>query len=290
MKTMFPSIAMLVLVLVISNCVVNGQRRLNVEERETIRRTLDFAPGTGTKTLEVDNVNGTIRVTGYDGGNVEMVANKIIRAESQATLQTAKQDVRLDITNNADTINIYVDQPGHERSTQFSSHSNWSNPGYEVVFDFEIRVPRRAEIHLWTVNAGSIEVADVAGDFNVNNINGAIEMRNVSGSGRAHTINGAINVGFANNPKGASHFGSLNGDIEVIFRPDLSADLKFKTFNGGVYTDFPVTAVPATLITPERRNGKFVYRNEFSQARIGQGGPTLEFDGFNGNVRIRQGK
>jgi hypothetical protein len=288
MNRLYP-LTILVLLLVTVSCVANGQRRFDVEDRETIRRTLEFARGNGTKTLEVDNVNGRIRVIGYDGSNVEMVANKMIRARSQAALQMAKQEVRLDITDNADTINIYVDQPGHERSTQSSSHSNWNNHDYEVTFDFEVRVPRRAEIHLWTVNGGSIEVEDVAGDFNVNNINGAIEMRNVSGSGRVHTINGAVNVGFANNPKGASQFGSLNGDIEVTFRPDLSADLRFKTFNGGVYTDFPVTASP-TALTPERRNGKFVYRNEFSQARIGQGGPTLEFDGFNGNVRIRQGK
>jgi hypothetical protein len=278
------------LVLMTANCMAMGQRRLPVEERETINRTLNFSTGGGPKTLEVDNVNGRIRVTGYDGGNVEMVANKIIRAQSQATVQVAQQQVRLDITDNADTIKIYVDQPGHERSTQFSSHSNWSNRDYEVTFDFDLRVPRTAEIHLWTVNGGPIEVNDVAGDFNVNNINGAIEMRNISGSGGAHTINGAVSVDFANNPKGSSRFGSLNGDIEVTFRRDLSADLKFKTFNGGVYTDFPVTAVPTTLGSAERRNGKLVYRNEFSQARIGNGGPTLEFDGFNGNVRIRQAK
>jgi len=279
-----------VLALIAVACAANGQRRLNVEERETIRRALVFSRSSGLKIFEVDNVNGRIRVIGYDGSNVEMVANKTIRAESQAALEMAKQEVRLDITDNADTINIYVDQPGHQRSTQFSTHSNWSNHGYEVTFDFDVRVPRGAAIRLWTVNGGSIEVQDVAGDFTVNNINGAIEMRNVAGSGRAHTINGPVNIGFASNPKGSSHFGSLNGDIEVTFRPDLSADLRFKTFNGGVYTDFPVTTVPTSTSTAERRDGKFVYRHEFSQVRIGQGGPVLEFDGFNGNIRIRQGK
>ncbi len=31
-----------------------------------------------------------------------------------------------------------------------------------------------------------------------------------------------------------------------------------RTFNGGVYTDFPVNALPMPVNTPERRNGKFV--------------------------------
>jgi len=287
MKSSF--LLMLVLGLFALSCVASAQRRFDLEEKDTIRRTLDFSSGNGMKILEVDNVNGRIRVTGYDGPGVEMVANTTIRAKSQTTLQMAKQEVKLDITDKADTINIYVDQPGHERSTLSSSHSRWSNRGYEVTFDFDIRVPRRAEIHLWTVNGGPIEIQDVTGDFNVNNINGAIEMRNVSGSGRAHTINGPVNVAFAENPKEDSHFGSLNGDIDATFRPDLSADLRFKTFNGGVYTDFPVTTLPSAPDTL-RQNGKLVLRNEFSNVRIGKGGPTLEFDGFNGNVRIRQGK
>lgn len=76
----------------------------------------------------------------------------------------------------------------------------------------------------------------------------------------------------------------------MTFQRNLSADLRYKTFNGGVYTDFQVSALPASVNTPERRNGKLVFRNQFQGARIGNGGPTLEFDGFNGNVRILQAK
>ena len=190
----------------------------------------------------------------------------------------------------ADTISIFVDQPGHERSTRNSSRSHWDARGYEVEFDFELRVPRQTEIHLWTVNDGDIRVQDVLGDFDVNNINGGIEMRGIAGSGRAHTINGKVKVEYAGNPKEASHFGSLNGNVEVTFQRSLSADVRYKTFNGGVYTDFPVTTLPAPANTPERRNGKFVYKAEYQGVRIGNGGPVLEFDGFNGNVRILQAK
>jgi hypothetical protein len=40
----------------------------------------------------------------------------------------------------------------------------------------------------------------------------------------------------------------------------------------------------------ERRNGKLVYKTEFSRVRAGNGGLVLEFDAFNGDVRIRQAK
>jgi len=270
-----------------------AQRRLNVLDSETIQRTLDFAPGNGKKTLEVDNVNGSIRIAGYDGRTVEMIARKSIHARSQDALNDALREVRLDIRDRADTINIFIEQPGHDRSTLTSSRNNWNSEskGYNVVFDFEIRVPRETSLHLWTVNGGDISVDGVLGDFYVSNINGGVEMRGLSGSGRAHTINGQMRAAFISNPKQDSHFGSLNGVVEVQFQRDLSADLRFKTFNGGVYTDFPVTAVSNIAGRFQRDGNRYVYKsNEFETARVGRGGPTIELDGFNGDVRILQAR
>jgi hypothetical protein len=290
MKTSYKLVCWFTAALLATASVASAQRRLDTTEEETIQRTLDFAAGNGTKILEVDNVNGRIHVTGYDGQTVEMVAHKSIYARSNSTLQIARDDVKLDIRDKSDTINIYVQEPGHERSTFSSSSSHNNYRDYEVSFDFDIRVPRRAGVHLWNVNGGPIEVEDVAGDFYVNNINGGIDMRKISGSGRAHTINGSVHIAFDRNPTEDSHFGSLNGEIDVTFQPDLSADLRFKSLNGGVYTDFPVTTVPTAVNASRTASGKFVYRSDFSLARVGRGGPTLEFDGFNGNIKIRQGK
>ncbi len=278
-----------ILLTMLAACVLQGQRWLSSEEKETIRRAMRFAPGTVMKVLQVDNVQGSIRVTGYDGPDIEMVAEKTIRAQTRDRLEVAKREVTLDILDNSDTVDIYVDQPGHERSKRNSSRSRWNDPGYVVSFDFDIRAPRQTELHLWTVNDGDIRVENVAGDFEVNNVNGGIEMTGISGSGRAHTINGKVQVAFASNPKEDSHFGSLNGRIEVTFQRNLSADLRYKTFNGGVYTDFPVSALPSP-ITPVKRSGRLILRSEYQGARIGNGGPTLEFDGFNGDVRILQAK
>ena len=277
----------------IAVCIAGSQRRArrSEEEHETIKRTLEFSGGNGTKLLEVDGVSGSIHVTGYDGRSVEMTANKTIHADSPEKIQTAKQEVKLDIDDKADTIRIYVDQPGHERSTTSSSRSHWFDRGYDVDFDFEIRVPRQAGIHLWTVNGGDVRVQDVAGDFDVSNVNGGVEMSGIAGSGNAHTVNGQVEVKFASNPKRDSSFGSVNGSIEVAFKPNLSADLRYKTLNGGVFTDFPVTALASTPGAAERRNGKFVYRsNGFSGVRVGNGGPELRFEGLNGDIRILESK
>ena len=57
-----------------------------------------------------------------------------------------------------------------------------------------------------------------------------------------------MKVTFARNPKAATSFKSVNGTLDITFRGGLNADVKMKTMNGGMYTDFPVTALPVAAI------------------------------------------
>src|SRR6185437_382908 len=53
---------------------------MNLHEQETIRKT--FSLPAAHKTLEVDNVFGSIVVTGGAGDQVQLVVEKTLRAES----------------------------------------------------------------------------------------------------------------------------------------------------------------------------------------------------------------
>jgi len=253
------------------------------EEKETIRRNFPAAAR-----LEVDDVHGSIHVTGYNGSEIQMVAEKTIHAESQELMDAAKREVKLDTTQSGDTLTFYVDGPFrcHCADGRFGVHEH-SHPGYRVIYDFEIKVPTATVLRLGTVNGGDIRVENTTGDFDVGNVNGGIEMREVSGSGPVHTVNGKISVLFASNPAKSCSFKTINGSIETSFRPNLSADVRVKTFNGQAYTDFDATALPAMSPVSERRNGKFVYRSDRSTGlRIGNGGPEFSFDTLNGSIRI----
>jgi hypothetical protein len=75
--------------------------------------------------------------------------------------------------------------------------------------------------------------------------------------------------------------------LEVYFQPGLSADLLFQTMNGGIYTDFDVTARATAAAQGEQRDGKFIYRSKGPHgARVGQGGPELSFNTLNGSIRL----
>ena len=66
-----------------------------------------------------------------------------------------------------------------------------------------------------------------------------------------------------------------------------AADFRFKTFNGGIYSDFPVTTMPLQAPTKEERGGKVVFRaDRFTAARISNGGPEIKIENLNGDIRI----
>jgi hypothetical protein len=253
------------------------------EEKETIRRNFPAAAR-----LEIDDVHGFIHVEGYSGSEIQMVAGKTIRAESQERLDAAKREVKLDTTQSGDTLTFYVDGPFRcHCSDRRSSLHEHSHPGYRVIYDFEIKVPAATMLLLGTVNGGDVRVENTTGDFDVANVNGGIDMRGVTGSGLVHTVNGKIAVLFSRNPVKDCSFKTVNGSIETSFRPNLSADVRLKTFNGQAYTDFDVTPLPALSPVSERRDGKFIYRSDRSTGlRIGNGGRELKFDTLNGSIRI----
>jgi hypothetical protein len=254
-----------------------------VEQNETIQKTYALA-GAAAKKIVVDNVNGSIRVTGYAGGEIRLVAHKRLRADSPETAEQARRDVKLDITQDANSVRFYVDGPF--RCRDGGIHID-RDPGYEVKYDFELQVPHDTAIDLKTVNDGEIKVEDVAGDYKVDNINGGVEMTELSGSGKIYALNGKVKVSFRENPRAKSSFGSLNGEVRVSFQPDLNADVRFKTFNGQVFTDYQVTYLPLPPAEAERHGAKYVYKSsEWSAVRVGHGGPELSFDAFNGNIRI----
>ena len=263
---------------------LSADEDLGVEERETIERTFPAA-----KSIDIDNVDGSITLTGTDAREVKVEIHKTIRARSAEKVQEAKREVRLDMAQQGDELRLYVDGPFRCNCTDGSFNYRGSRfYGYEVSFDFTVKAPRDTNVRLRTVNHGNIRLENTAGAFDVENINGVVDLVEVAGSGHAYALNRPLKVMFSRNPAGASDFGSLNGDVEVAFRPDLSADVWLKTFNGQAYTDFDVTAMPSRPAVREQHDGKFDYKShQFYGVRVGHGGPELKFDAFNGDIRIR---
>jgi len=255
-----------------------------VERKATIEKRFTLAASTPRR-VKVDNLDGALEVTGYNGRDVELVVERTVRAEAEDRLEAAERDVKLELSQDANEVLVYVNAPW--RCNDGVNYRGWRFYGYRVRHDMRLRVPNDAELYLRTVNQGDLTVRDTRGNFDVGNVNGAVSLTDVGGAGRVHTVNGGVKVLFHENPTAACSFKTINGNIEVYFRRGLAADVRVKTFNGGVYTDFEVSSLPPRPVTAERREGRFTFRADRSAGfRIGAGGPELQFDTLNGNIRI----
>jgi hypothetical protein len=265
---------------------LGAQSRYPVVRETTTSRTLRV-DSRAKRALEVSTISGNIRIAGQDGDAIDVAVKKTIRAETAADADAAETAVGLEIAETADAVRLLGDvnaQPGCDWETITRRRTR---PRYQVAFDFDVRVPVNTRLRLCTVNGGAVHVVATAGGFEIDNVNGAITLTGVRGSGRATTVNGAVSAEFAENPKAASEFKSVNGDIDVTFQRGLSADLLMKTFNGGLFTDFDVTRLPMSVAVAERRQGMSVYRgSQFTGFRAGQGGPEIKLDAFNGDIRV----
>lgn len=259
-----------------------------LREQETIHKSFSGAH----KLLTVDNVFGTIEVVGGQSDQVEIVVTKTLQAESKEKMETAKKEVTLDVTDQPDLLKLYVNGPFRcncdcEDGCNHGCGSR-GDRGYRVKMDFQIQVPRKIDLTLKTVNSGRINVRDVIGSFAVSNVNGGIEMQDVGGgAARAKTVNGGVKVVFRENPKENSEFGTINGPVDLYFVHGLSADFRFKTFNGHIYTDFPMTSLPLRPARAENQGGKFIYKSDrYTGGRVGAGGPEIKADNLNGDIRV----
>jgi hypothetical protein len=284
----YQKIATAILACALASTILDASHRdWKTEAREPIHRTF-----TNDKSLDVDNVEGTIQIIGDSGNSIRVEGEKVIRAADQRALDRAKREVTLDVNEKGGVAQLYVNGPfrsnNHSREDH-GFHLHFDEHDYEVSYNFTIHVPRDTELRLRTVN-GDVKTEQTNGKFDIHGVNGTVTMTAAAGSGTAKTVNGRVEVSFRENPKSASDFQSVNGVIEAAFPPNLSADLRFKTLNGSAYTDFEATALAQQDAGASRRNnGKFVYAsNRRSSVRIGSGGPELNFETLNGDIHIRK--
>ena len=276
------------LILLILACTpfVGGDDGWRVSDTEDIRKTLEFPPGGAAHQLVIDNLNGSITVTGYDGSDVQVSAHRVSWGDSRDKLEEGEKKITLDITRDEGKIVLFVNTPWRcsDGSPAFDRREYY---GYDADFTFDVRVPFATDVFLKTVNKGSVTVTGVNGAFEVHNVNGPVAMKGIGGSGLVSTVNGGLDVQFSRNPAARCGFRTVNGTIEISVPDDLSADLRLKTFNGDVRSDFEVTGLPQQIPPPRKIGRRTVYGgDEFFTVRAGKGGPEMVFETLNGNIRI----
>lgn len=162
--------------------------------------------------------------------------------------------------------------------------------------DVVVTVPRRSSLVLKAMNDGDIYVENVDGEIDANNLNGKVTLRNVGGSVVAHSLNGAVTATLDRIDAGKPmSFSTMNGDIDVTLPESLKANVRMKTDNGEIYSDFEVKLIAGASVEGDKsgRQADGSYHLRFDHAlrgTINGGGPEFQFTSFNGQIYIRKKK
>ncbi|TMM58321.1 hypothetical protein FEE95_02510 [Maribacter algarum] len=266
------------------------------KSNETITEELNFSSKSDKNMLVVKNINGPIKVEGYDGNSVKIVAEKSISAKRESYLQEGKQEIQIKMEELDNKIYVYVETPNNDFNTakgryENSRNNRWTRLNYRFEVGFIVKVPKYISVELSTMNDGDIYAKEVQGDeIIVSNLNGAITLDNIAGKTDVNALNKDINITYYRNPIGDSKYHSLNGDVNVTFKDNLNADVSFKSLNGDLYTNYDTTALKPDLIKTKTKNGKGIKFNLSANQsyRIGKGGIKLDFNLLNGDATLKK--
>lgn len=166
---------------------------------------------------------------------------------------------------------------------------------WKAATDLVIQVPVATSLEIRSSMDGAVVVEGVSGEIDINNINGPVTLKNVSGNTLVHTMNGNIDVVLARVAADKPlSFSSMSGDIDVTLPADVKANLKMKSDQGEIYTDFDMTVgrkASRAEAAEKAEQGKF--RITFDKSLLGLvngGGPEISFNTFSGDIYIRKKK
>ncbi len=130
--------------------------------------------------------------------------------------------------------------------------------------DLRITVPRNTTIIVQNAWGGDFSASNISGDIEINSMRGDIRLEDVAGGIVAGTMSGEIraNIRELHDGKPIS-FTSMNGEVLLRLPENAKANIRLRTQNGSVMTDFDdaalVTKTESAPSTP-RAKGIFTYK------------------------------
>jgi DUF4097 and DUF4098 domain-containing protein YvlB len=257
-RTTWRAAAAAVCLVVASGCGL--ELSLTAEARDQWKRTYTLAQN---GSFEIRNTNGKIDVRVGDNDQIEVTADRIVKA---ATDEAAKDALkRFEITETVSADHVGLDATSH--GLNFDMHLSRR-------VDFVVRVPRWAAVKLVSTN-GEINAADLGGALTIETTNGAIKGTSLSNTVSVDTTNGAVSLDMAKLGDGGVTCSTTNGKIEVLLPHDAKATISARVTNGAIDT-----------------SGLDLTKNEDTSrkrldASMGGGGPNVRLETTNGLIAIR---
>jgi hypothetical protein len=275
MKGMIPICSAALVWALLASSAVAQQSVQSTTDRITVPFSNPERPGT----LKVNLLDGAVTIKGSNRRDVLFVANSqeardVLRRRQQAEPPAGMRRLT---------------QPGgfgvEERDNEMSVSS-----AFNREINLAVEVPTRTKLRVSIVNGG-VAVDSVDSEIEINTVDGAIMLTNVGGSVVAHAVDGNITATVARvAPQAPTAFTSLNGDIDVTLPAAVKANLRLRSDQGDVFTDFDVQVIASASANQTQRNGRGVRIdvNRSIYGTVNGGGPDFELRTFDGNIYVRK--
>jgi hypothetical protein len=218
--------------LVATTALLSGPVRADDDDATTTSR-IKFSDPAKPGTLKASLPWADLHVTGTTGNEIVVTSTlkeKGAKQERPDGLRRLDEEVSFELSekNNTATIQIVGDNP-------------WAAQGAE----FKIELPHNTSLVLRTEAGGDMLVENIDGDIDITSMNGEVTLRDIGSSAVVNTMNGEINAVFKTAPVKAVSFSSMNGEIFVKLPVDTKANLRMRSHNGAILTDFPDSILKA---------------------------------------------
>lgn len=252
--------------------------------------------------LKIQLVSGSIKVASYDGKDI--IINATTRNDDEKGSKTNNNrngNINFRRGGNDNEEGSKVDESGMKRISSAGGFEvtakeadntvtvNTGNPNKTV--DLDLKIPQDVKLKIGTVNDGEISVDNVRGELEVSNVNEKINLSDVSGSVMANTVNGDIVVTFNKvDPNAPMAFSTLNGDIKVTLPVDTKANLKLKSDNGEIFSDFDVVVdkTPGKVDKISTPGMYKIKKDDWVYGKINGGGAEMLMKNMQGNIYLKK--
>ena len=250
-----------------------GSLWAQTETEEAVRIPLSNPDEAGY--LKINLLYGSITVASHEAKDVVVTTQSRAKSKPQKTRDGMRKigDTSLEFS---------VEEYNNKVTIKSRKHNK--------TVDFIIKVPENFSLDLRATNSGNINVEGVKGEMEISNLNGSISLKNIGGSVIADALNKNIVVTFTKGyDKSPMAFTSLNGDLDVTFPNNLAANVKARTENGEMFTDFDLK-MTRNFKSDQKKSSSGVYKvtvDKWVTGSINGGGPELVFKTMNGDILIR---
>jgi DUF4097 and DUF4098 domain-containing protein YvlB len=217
-----------------------------------------------TGQVQLDNVNGNVRITAWDRAEVKVDAIK------GADTKEALEALKIEIDAKPDRIRVHTKYPSSKGGWLFRRSRNDS-----ARVDYDLKVPSQASLQKVENVNGNLELEGVRGTIHASTVNGRLTAKAVGGDGHFDTVNGSVEIVVSTlaDVKSVSIY-TVNGKVDLTLPAKANADVTASTVNGGIHTD------PGLSV---RRTGPV---GSEVKGRLGEGGAKVHAETVNGAIRI----